>query len=89
MSTYQDQCYEVDQELIELMKQSESQGFLMDESTFIEKISSVEKTENTMRNKHGFTPVSGRQMPFVGVSAGKTPVSHVSYLGDCSAQMGS
>ena len=32
--------------------------------------------ELTVKNGHGFTPVSFRNSPFMGTSAGKTPVSY-------------
>lgn len=58
--SHADQRNEVDLELIELMKQSQSQG-LMDECAHIERISGADN-DHTMKNGHGFTPVSFRHI---------------------------
>ena len=60
----------------------------MDEYPKFERFSTVEN-DHTMKNNHGFTPVSFRHHQQMGISAGKTPVSYQSYLGECSAIAGS
>lgn len=50
---------------------------------------SANENDHTMENNHGFTPVSYRHHQQMGISAGKTPVSYLSYLGECSALAGS
>lgn len=62
LSNTLDKNNEVDLELIELMKQSQSYG-LMDECAVIERISGDQgHGANTQRLNHGFTPVSFHQV---------------------------